>query len=68
MTLKVPAGGSTLEVSGDAWVFDTLPVEVILGLPFMKKNNIHLTWDEEGRYYVEIQGVKVPIVMRNGMF
>lgn len=56
MTLKVPAGGRTLEVSGDAWVFDTLPVEVILGLPFMKNNNMHLTWDEGGRDHVEIQG------------
>lgn len=37
LTLKVLAGDSTLEASGDAWVFDTLPIEVLLGLPFMKK-------------------------------
>ena len=66
MTLKVLARGNTLEVSGDAWVFDTLPVEVILGLQFMKKNNMHLTFDEGGRNYIEIQGVKVPIVMKIG--
>lgn len=45
LTLKVSAGVSTLEVSGDAWVLISLPGEVILGLPFMKENNMHLTFE-----------------------
>lgn len=61
--LTFEVGGQRLEVSGPCAIYpNDNTADMLIGMPYLRENNMHLTFDETGDF-IEIKGVKVPIDM-----
>lgn len=69
MKLTLDFGNEQTMVEGNCWIYpnDNCPTELLLGMPFLKKNKMHLRFGHDGDS-IEIEGRRVPIRMKKDMF
>lgn len=64
MKLTLDLGGEQITVEDHCWLYptDNCPTELLIGMPFLKKNKMHMTFTERGDF-IEIKGRQVPTNM-----